>query len=207
MATRSNQAALFIGGFRGEQVIRTNPATQTGVSYVHPFQAYFSGPTFLAVGTYKGRGANGDPGSSSCPDNYSGTWSLYTDGENPAGQYFCVLEQADAFDVGHSPHFRIAESVCADGNRGWAAFVNGDRKTCRGAYNDTATGGGAGLEVVAFPTTQGYNIDVIHRDLELYSNYLGMWYDLGANRRFRDDPYHLAQPNDRRIESYLGTLD
>lgn len=136
-----------------------------------------------------------------------GTWSLYTDGESPAGDYFCVLEQADAFDAGNSPFFRIAESICDGGDPGWGAFVNGDRKTCRGGYNNTARGGGAGLEVLAFPIQQGYNIDVIHRDLELYTNYLQLWYDLDANKRNRQDPYHLDNSDARRIESYLGTLD
>lgn len=51
-AYRDNQAALFVGGFRGEHAIRTNPATHAGVTYAHPFQVFFSGGTFLAVGTY-----------------------------------------------------------------------------------------------------------------------------------------------------------
>lgn len=163
----------------------------------------------MAIGTYKGEGTHGG-GTSDCPDNYAGTWSLYTDGRSPTGDYFCVLEVADAYGAGNSPHFRIARLDCDFGpgtDMGWAAYANGTRYTCRGGFNGGVFGGGAGLEVVATNITQGYNIDVIHRDLELQFETTNQWTALAADTRVRNDPYHLGQPNSRRINSFLGTLD
>ncbi len=59
-----------LDGFRGQQGIRTNPGTVNGVAFVHPTQMDVgsAGESFIAIGTYNGKGTSGHSQDWSSPD-------------------------------------------------------------------------------------------------------------------------------------------
>jgi hypothetical protein len=184
--------------FRGNQEIRTNPATSSGITFAHPMQVYFSGTSFFAVGTYKGAAVD------ACAANASGPWSVYEDGERPDGTYFCRTLMVDAFRIGDNPKFRLVRQAC-----GWASMVNGAKYNCRTSFQEYAQGAGAGMEVASPANiTASYNIDVKHTQLELHSYFLNFWYDLDADRFDIDRAdYYVTRPSTRALNSFLAPLD
>lgn len=201
---RENQT--LIEGFRGTQEIRTNPAPPGGgITIAHPFQVYFPGTiAFFAVGTYKGAAIDG----TSCAAN-NGNWSSYIDGATTFDNYFCNLQQAQAYSVGSTPNFQIGRVFCNNGQYGWAVWINGTLRQCRPLFSQAGTGGFAGLEAARggalFPPA-AYNIDVIHTGLEQYRT--GAWQAFNADiLNTRNPGYSVGRPNTRRVNAWHGTLD
>jgi hypothetical protein len=95
-----------IDGIKGNQVIKTDPATVDDVGYAHPVQLDVGAPggDFVAIGTFNGMGTSGH--AQDCADSYDSKWSVYTDG-TIGGAYFCVTESVNAYAAGATPSFRI----------------------------------------------------------------------------------------------------
>jgi hypothetical protein len=198
-----------VTAFAGTQNIRTDPALPKNgdgsfkdVTFAHPFQTYFPGGDFYAMGTYKGT----QIGTTNCVNDLNNIWSVYVDGRR-SGLYFCDTIRFNAYGAGAQPYLRLARDTCPSGNYGWAAFDNGTRVDCRSIFLNDSVGSGAALEVEGNATVLAnntFNIDVKHLDLYVYS---GGWVALGANGYNVDPRYSSNAPSSTRINSYLGVLD
>lgn len=145
----------FIQGVRGNQGIRTNPATVNGVAFIHLGQLFLdANGNFIGVGTYKGRNTVG--GTTNCPSHYGGDWTGYYD-RVVAMVYACSDFCVDCWDTGDNPSFKIEWASCLPQPVSrWVVTFAGTNRACISGPS-SGIGGSAGLEVVG--TTNDYNID------------------------------------------------
>ena len=199
------RSSADLDGLRGNQGIRTNPGTVSGVSYVHPTQMDVGSPgdSFVAVGTYNGQGTSGN--SQDCPNDYDSRWSGYYDGVI-AGVYFCKKFGDDNWGVGDSPKFRI-ERDCFNGpNAGWALYFAGSQRACIDSGASGATRAIAALEVVSSGGTDR-NIDVKYTSLDVNFTGGNTWRSFNRNSSVVDPYYSLGDVSSTAFNTYLAPLD
>jgi hypothetical protein len=172
-------------GFKGLQEIRTDPATVTGVGYVHPVQADVGalGGDFVAVGTAKGVGV------ANCANDYDPKWNVYGDWVI-GGVYNCIDFALDKYGALNTPVFQIDYAWCASaGATRWRLNFGGTVYTCLNTGSTSAAGLYAFLETTGTGTADR-NIDVEYRQLK--KKYVGTttWHNLGDTR-----PYQVVDPN------------
>jgi len=204
-ATSRLLGSADIDGFRGRQGIRTNPSTVNGISFVHPVQADVGslGLSFLAVGTYKGAGTSGHV--QDCPDDYTGSWSVYVDGEI-GGVYFCDKVLDSAYNAGTNPKFQIEYTFCpsASANR-WHLYFGGTLWRCQNSGAVGATRAAAGLETKG--TTVDRNIDVKYTELNINRRDGLAWLNFSANDNIADPNYTVNVVSNTAVNVFLAPLD
>jgi hypothetical protein len=195
----------LIDGLKGNQGIRTDPATVSGVSFVHTAQVNIDvAGTFVAIGTYKGAGTAG--GQPNCPAHYDpgSHWSGFYDGEIN-GVYFCTSFGTNQWLAGANPSFKIEWAYCPTiGNR-WVLTFAGTTRTCIfGPSSAVAVTGG--LETVQASTVDR-NIDV---------KWTNMMWSVGGNTfvnvgntqpGYCDDFYTYQYVSDSSWNTYLAPLN
>lgn len=195
-------ATADMDGIRGNQGIRTDPATVGGIGYVHPVQADIgsAGNSFLAIGTYKGNGPD------DCADDYDARWTVYVDGEL-GGTYFCRDVDQDAYGANTNPGFEIVYSNCPGaGLPRWLLKFGGTLESCEQSGAEGAVAVGVGLETTTTSTVDR-NIDVVYRQLERRVQNNGNWQNLNPNTVSFDPNYLVSPVSDTRINVYLAPLD
>lgn len=196
------RAANDFNGFKGRQALRTNPATVVGVGYVHASQVDVGagGGDFVAIGTAKGRGV------ANCADQYSGSWTIYTDGIL-GGVYFCNDEKKNAYKAKTNPTFSIQYDYCPSASTDrWLLSFGGTLWRCLG------TGQTGGHRVTAMlETTGASNVD---RNIDVRFNNLrrrhqgANWVDFGApGHHFSNLNYSVANPYNDQVDAFLTPLD
>jgi|GEM_PF-2932817 len=197
-----------MGRVTGQHAIRTDPATITGVGYVHAMQVDIGTPggDFVAVGTAKGLGVD------NCPNDYDPLWDVYRDGI-VGGVYFCATAQADAFGIGSNPSFDILRvgpgTTCGPTSGGWQLTMAG---VFRGCIQSTASSGHAVAAMLE--TTGGSTVD---RDIDvkftsmLSRQYGGTgWWALQGNVAdvgiVTASSYSNVKVNDQAFNVYLAPL-
>lgn len=196
------RAAQDFNGMKGRQAIRTNPATVFNVGYVHfnQIDTGAQGGDFIAIGTAKGLGVD------QCPDRYSGSWSIYTDGMI-AGVYFCREQDDDAYQAKTNPAFSITYEYCPLVNSSrWVMSFGGTVWECIAATSNSGSRVAAALETTG-PSTVDRNIDVKFNSVKT-RHAGGSWVDFAAPGTHVVDPsYSVDTPFDGQINSYLAPLD
>lgn len=196
-----DHATVNLDGFRGNQGIRTDPATVNGIGYVHPAQLDIGDPngSFLAIGTAKGVGVD------NCANDYDAKWTIYTDGELQ-GVYFCDDQDVDAYSAGANPGFKIVYGNCLVTGNAWELHMGNTLWRCISATSHKASRAIAMLETVGTNTDK--NIDVKYTDLENNNDSSGTWHSWGTvDDLFADPNYTATQPIDTSINAYLAPLD
>lgn len=201
-----NWGSAGFDGFKGNQGIRTDPATVTGVGYVHPVQMDIgsAGAASLAVGTYNGMGTSGH--AQDCTNSYNVFWSVYVDGEI-AGTYFCETIQADAYLAGSSPTFKIEYGFCpSESANRWLLYFGGSLRRCKSSGATGATIIGAALET-AGSSTVDRNIDVRYKNLEF--NLVGFtpWASADIQGHFESPNYSFTYVSATAFDVFLAPLD
>lgn len=173
---RSQSSAVY-DGIRGNQGIRTDPATVSGITYAHPVQLLLGVATgdFVAVGTYNGAATTGGPPD--CTASFDANWSVYTDGVL-GGVYFCNTEQVNAYAAGTNPSFSIQYGVCSLITR-WAMYFDGTAWECRSSAYHAGDFVGAGLETAGTSTTDR-DIDVKYTNMQTRVTGFTTWDNFGG---------------------------
>lgn len=125
-ATGARQANYF-DGIKGNQDIRTDPATVVGVGYNHPIWVVYrpaSSFDFVSIGTRNGLG----PSGTSCANDYDAKWTVYID-RIINGVYGCWDEAHDLYAAGANPSFEISWGVCSGFYR-WVMKFGGVTYQC-----------------------------------------------------------------------------
>lgn len=194
-----------LDGFRGNQGIRTSPATVVGVGYFHPTQMDVGsqGASFVAIGTYNGSGTSGH--DQDCPNDYDSGWSGYYDG-SIAGVYFCRKFADDVWAVGDAPKFRIQRDCQLGGGTGWGVYFGGSQRACLDSNASGAIGAVAALETLTSDTTDR-NIDVKYTSLEV--NFKGgtTWWSFNRTHERVDPNYSRTDVSATAFNTYLAPLD
>lgn len=199
------EIAAIYDGLRGNQNIRTDPATIVGIGYVHQTQVALGDMTgdFVAVGTYNGLAATG------CANSSNPSWSVYTDGVI-GGQYFCNTEQVNAYARGANPSFQIYYGVCQLINR-WGMVMGGVVWECRTSAWSAGDRVSAGLETLSNPANfTDRNIDVKYTNMQFSLINQTGYLDFGGGAAccsYKDDFYSYQFLNDRAFNVYLAPLD
>jgi hypothetical protein len=193
-----------LDGVRGNQGIRTGPATVNGVSYVHPTQMDVGslGDSFVAIGTYNGQGTSG--GGADCPNDYDSGWSGYYDGVI-AGVYFCFKFGDDNWSVGDSPTFRIERDCQLGPNVRWGVYFAGSQRACLDSGASGATAAVASIEVVSSGGTDR-NVDVKYTSLDVHF-VGGSWGSFSHNDTRVDPFYSFGAVSSTAFNTYLAPLD
>ena len=196
-------ATSDIDAFKGNQGIRTDPATVTDVGYVHTSQVDTgaAGGDFVAIGTANGNGVT-DTG---CADDYDAYWTVFTDGKI-GGAYFCVDEQLDAYTTGANPSFKIEYAFCIpDNNYRWMLWFGGGLKDCRYQLSSTGIAVAAGLETTGTSFTDR-NIDV--KFTGLYSSRVNNanWEAFGQGTSIHAPNYSYQYVNTTAFDVLPSTL-
>lgn len=192
-------------GLLATQEIRTDPATVSGIGYVHPVQVDVGAAygDFVAIGTAKGEGV------SACLDDFDANWSVYKDWVL-GGVYSCYDLAYDVYGVGGKPVFKIQYTTCpSTGQTKWVLFWNNSEMACltSGATN-------ASDVIVGIETTGGSavdrNIDVKYTSI--YYNLRGdaTWYQFGSctlSPSFADPSYSITSPSATSCNVYLAPLN
>jgi hypothetical protein len=197
-------ATSDIDGWKGVQGIRTDPATASGVGYVHQTQMDIGSPAnaFVAIGTAKGAGVPG----TTCANDNNPLWTVYVDGEI-GGVYVCDDVDVNAFGAGDTPAFNITYNWCpsASGNR-WLMSFEGVLWTCLNAGVTAAVQVTAGLETTGTSSVDR-NIDVKYTNLERNMQGSTTWVNLVHNLTIVNPNYDLDIVNNRAHNAYLAPLD
>ena len=192
-------------GFKGNQLIRTNPATVIGWGFIHPAQVHIDGNgTFIGIGTYKGRGTVAG-NTSDCPNQYSPSdWSGYYDYEINM-VYNCYPFCEDCWQTNDEPSFKIDWNYCPTiGNR-WVLTFDGTRRGC--LYSSSHFDGvSAGLEVLPGGLTD-YNIDVTWKNMENRSSGLNWSCTGNTQPGYADFDYHYEYVSNCKWHTYYEDLD
>lgn len=195
-----------LDGVRGQQGIRTNPGTVSGVSYVHQTQLDIgsSGASFVAVGTYNGQGTSG--GSTNCPNDYDLDWNIYVDGVLD-GVYFCDRVKQDAYTKNVSPSFRIVRGACIghDGER-WLMYFDGTLWRCLESGASGAVLAVAGIETLT-DSGNDHNIDVKYTSLDVRFKATSTWESFNKNDKRADPNYSFTAVSSTAFNTYLSPLD
>jgi hypothetical protein len=192
-------------GFKGNQGIRTNPATVGGEGWAHPTQVDVgpSGGDFVAVGTFMGNGPDG----TFCDDDYDPGWTVYVD-KVIGGVYGCTDYSPDAFGAGSNPSFEISYKFCVavQANR-WVLTFAGVQRTCIFSASSGGQAFAAGLETTGTITDR--NIDVKYTNL--YKSLIGSsaWTQAGntAVHAFASPNYTYQYVSLFAFNTYLAPLD
>jgi hypothetical protein len=199
------KTAANLDGLLGRQNIRTDPATVTGIAFVHPTQvdAGVADGDFVGIGTYKGIGATG---ANSCANDYDALWSIYRDQELN-GVYSCYTIATDVYAAGANPSFQIQLTACSGSTR-WALYFDGILRACVTAPLPYASGVAVGIETAG--TSTDYNIDVKY--LNLYKHFVGSgtWFAFGDcdfAPSFADPNYDVDGPSTIACNTFLPPLN
>lgn len=148
--------------FKGNQHIRTDPATVQGIGYVHPIymDVGAGGGDFVAIGTAKG------VGSDACADDYDAKWTVYSDWQ-VGGIYHCLDLALDKYSAGANPTFKIIREFCPIGEYAvrWVLYMGGVLYKCVNHAAQGADNVEVGLETTG-PGTTDRNIDVSYTNLQ-----------------------------------------
>jgi len=196
--------ATNLDGLLGRSDIRTDPATVTGIGYVHPMQIDIGGlgGDFLGIGTAKGVGV------ASCANDYDPLWTVYRDGEL-GGIYHCYDIAVDVYGVGGTPLFELRRTVCSNGNTRWVLYWNSVEKACLYSASASASAVSVVLETTG-PGTTDRDIDVKYYNL--YKNFTGSgtWYAFGncdfSPPSYKADFYSLDGLSDYRCHLWLDPM-
>lgn len=203
-------------GIRGKQEIRTNPATVSGVAYVHHNQVRHSSGDFIAIGTYMGLGAVGTGGGSSCSNDYDADWSIYTDGEF-TGVYFCLTIAQDVYVAGSNPAFSVAYAWCPSSlSYRWVLALGGTNPASATIRDCRTTGWTAGdsvrsgLETCCVSTDR--DIDVKYTQMKYNLNSGSTWYSIGNpsdtyGYKYVDFDYRYTFVSNEAFNVYLTPLN
>jgi hypothetical protein len=201
VAGYKNNTSSNFDGLKGNQFIRTNPATVNGIGFVHTAQLDVgpSGGNFVAIGTSNGVGVD------NCANDYDPRWTIFTDGQI-GGVYFCNDEALDVYNANDNPPFTIEWDFCpsAGANR-WNMYMGGVLRRCINSANS------AGSRVIAMLETTGgssvdRNIDVQWNNLR-HSITNSAYVDWGSASLQNAPSYTITQVNSTRIDEYLAPLD
>lgn len=194
-----------LDGLRGNQGIRTGPATVNGVGFNHITQMDVgsSGASFVAVGTYNGKGTSGH--AQDCADDYDSGWSGYYDGEI-AGVYFCQKFGDDNWGVGDSPAFRIERDCPLGPNTRWGLYFAGTMRACIDSGSSGAIFADAGIEAQQSGTTDR-NIDVKYTSLDVNFSSGGTWSSFNRNDSVVNPNYSLTDVSSTAFNTFLAPLD
>lgn len=207
--------AEFAAGIKGAgnydailatQEIRTDPATVSGVGYVHPVQADVGAPggDFVAIGTANGVGV------SACLNDYDPKWSVYKDWVL-GGVYKCFDLAYDVYGIGGKPVFKIQYGTCpSSGAAGkWVLFWNNAEMGCL-----TSGANYSSRVVIALETTGGSTVDrnIDAKYTSVYYNLRGdgVWYNFGTctlSPSYVDPNYSISAPSTTSCNVYLAPLD
>lgn len=191
-------------GLKGNLNTRTDPATISGIAYVHITQADVGSPggTFIAIGVANGAGVD------NCADDYDSLWTGYYDGEI-GGLYFCEDFDHDFYGVGSNPNFKIyyeTGALCG-GNR-WILTLNGITRACLVTSGSSAQHVNVGLEVVSYPPDPtDRNIDVKFTNLYMNLTNGTNWLELGTPQWLVDDFYTKSWVSNTAENFYLAPLN
>ena len=195
------QRVALVDGVKGNQGIRTDPATVNGVGYVHPVQIDTGGAggDFVAIGTANGAGVD------QCANDYDPRWTIYADGET-GGIYWCYDYTQDAYTTGANPTFQIYYDFCApSGPTRWVLTFGGTQRRCvanSGTYGQLAN---VLLETTGNSTTDR-NIDVKYTNVKVNLSGSTTWVDF-AGTGFADPNYSRQVPSGTSVNAYLAPLD
>lgn len=185
--------------FRGDHLIRTNPATVNGIGYVHALQLDIGAPgeNFVAIGTAKGVGVD------NCPNSYDSPWDIYTDGAI-AGAYFCHTEANNLYTAGDSAGFTITWANCpGTSNPRWVMYMDGFRRCI-------SAGTSQGSRTIAMlETTGGSNVDR-NIDFTAYNmeyKISGTWVGMNGLSQSVANNYSITIPQPDRANIFLAPLD
>lgn len=165
-------------GLKGFMEMRTDPATDPDVGYVHVAQAdvgQYDGD-FVAIGTYKGKAPPG------CANDFDARWSGYLDGEFLA-LYFCQSFAPDAYGVGDKPSFKIEFTTCPFDPelQAWVLSLPGNSPRACVEGPTAARGLYIGLETASNPADPAdRNIDVKYTILYRNQTNGATWVELGT---------------------------
>lgn len=200
------QSSANLDGLRGNQGIRTNPGTVSGVSFVHPTQMDIGsqGGDFLAIGTYNGQGTTG--GSTNCPSDFDLNWNVYVDGVL-GGVYFCDRVQQDSYTKDVSPGFRIEWAPCIghDENR-WLLYFGGTLWRCPNTSTSSAIRAIAGIEVVSSNGVDR-NVDAKYSSLNVNLTGSTSWQSFSHNASQVDPSYSFGAVSSTAFNTFLAPLD
>lgn len=200
---------VAIDGLKGNQGIRTDPATVFGTGFVHAAQidTGAQGGDFVAIGTANSAGAGGDPGQPSCADDYDPRWTIYADGIT-GGLYWCVDYTQDAYTTGANPTFQIEYGFCSpSGPVSWVLTFAGTQRRC------AANSGSAGSRAIVMLETAGSsttdrNIDVKYTTLKVNLTGFPTWLDFSATHQVGPDAsYSVTLVSSTAVNAYLAPLD
>ncbi len=199
------KAAGDYDGLSTYQEIRTDPATVSGIGYVHPVQVDVgaAGGDFVAIGTAKGVGV------ANCANDYDAKWTVYMDWVL-GGVYNCYDIALDVYGVGGKPHLKIQYQTCTStGASRWVLTWASVQRAClvSGATN-------ASRVIVALETTGGStvdrNIDVKYTAIQYKKRSGGSWYAFGTctlSPSFAEPNYSISAPSSTACNTYLAPLD
>lgn len=208
VANEHDQLGLLNGSanideIKGNMGIRTDPATVSGVGYVHPVQLDVGslGGDVVAIGT-----ANGNGAGQYCEDDYDSGWTVYVDAVI-GGVYTCVDYSHDAYGVGDNPSFQIQYKYCTavHANR-WVMTFGGVQRTCIYSGSDGGRYAGAGLETTGASTTDR-NIDVKYTNMMKSLKGSSSESALDANDVVLDPAYDYDNVSATSFNTYLPPLN
>lgn len=194
-----------LDGLRGNQGIRTSPATVNGVGYNHITQMDVGSPgaSFIAIGTYNGFGTSGH--AADCPNDYDSGWSGYYDGEL-AGVYFCYKFGDDNWGVGDAPAFRIERDCQLGPNVRWGVYFAGSQRSCLDSGASGATRAIAGIETQNSDSNDR-NIDAKYTSVDVHFTGGSSWSSFSRNQAVVDPNYSLSDVSSTAFNTYLAPLD
>lgn len=196
-------------GFKGTAELRTDPATVTGVGYVHPVQMDIgaAGGDFVGVGTSNGAGTGNAGAIYNCADHYDARWNIYSDA-SIGGIYECHDNSINAFVAPSSQAFKIDWRFCTgDGANRWVLSWNSHDQLCVNSSSHAASSFGAGLEVTSGTTDR--NIDVRYWTMQYLVSGSSTWANLGfiGGGATADPSYSFTNPVTTNFNTYLAPLD
>jgi hypothetical protein len=200
---RDFTGTTHVDGFKGKQGIRTDPAVPIGVAYVHPAQMDIgsAGNDFLAIGTYKGKGASG---FFSCDNDFNPLWSVYVDGIL-GGAYFCQTVNPDAYGSAGNPPFTLEYGFCPSLSADrWLLFFGGVLWSCKQSASHESIQAIAGIETT---TMSDHNIDVKYTALELNFANGSQYQDFGVPLHSEDPNYSYQFVSSTAFNVFLAPLD
>jgi hypothetical protein len=188
-------------GFHGYQNIRTDPATVSGVGYVHPAGIDLAVSDFITLGTANGLGASGPAGT--CPNDYDAKWSIYYDWMI-GGIYGCATVANDVYSAGAQPTWWIQYTWCTSqmANR-WVLTFAGIVRGCIQHDAPAARVLSAGLETTGVSNTDR-NIDVAYHHVYRHLRGASAWDTFGSGAPYHDPNYSYLYVNSTEFRAYLA---
>lgn len=197
-------ATSTFDGFRGNMGIRTDPATVSGVGYVHAAQIDVgaAGGDFVAIGTSNGLGVSG----TACANDYDPRWTIYVDWVL-GGVYGCADSALDVYGSGANPSFHLSWSWCSALNRStWVLLFDGVQRRCLTSANSVGSRVIAMLETTGVSTTDR-NIDVRYTNLNKNYGSGTTWFAYGTGIQVVAPNYTYQHVSSTAFNVYLAPLD